>query len=208
MTRSKKGSWRQSIITSEIFLIDSNEIDDIQKSLDKDYPGAKSKDKGGGEDKNGIEVKLLYSEKSNERMKLNKPDCKLYIKSVFNDFNDSPHGKILMELNDNQSSLHFKLIFKSDSKPVRGIIRNSDDVKCEDYYELDESEFSYHAHTNDYHVYKHWRMKRIQKQNLIHGQVSFIILTQDKPNGAMVAEIDGVQVGNPTFLEYFSVYLI
>lgn len=194
VTRSKKGSWRQSIITSEIFNIDSNEIDDIQRSLDKDYPGSKGKEKHGHDgETRGIEVKLLYSEKSNERMKLNKPDCKLYIKSEFIDLNDRPQGKILMELNDNQSSLHFKLIFRSESKPIRGIIRNSDEVKCEDYYELDEGEFSFHAHTDDYHVYKHWRMKRNQKQNLIHGQVSFIIMTQDKPNGAMVAEIDGVQ---------------
>jgi len=193
VTRSKKGSWRQSIITSEIFNIDSNEIDDIQRSLDKDYPGSKGKDKHHDGEPRGIEVKLLYSEKSNERMKLNKPDCKLYIKSEFIDLNERPQGKILMELNDNQSSLHFKLIFKSESKPIRGIIRNSDEVKCEDYYELDEGEFSYHGHTDDYHVYKHWRMKRNQKQNLIHGQVSFIIMTQDKPNGAMVAEIDGVQ---------------
>ncbi|KAL5256032.1 hypothetical protein ACHWQZ_G011296 [Mnemiopsis leidyi] len=193
VTRSKKGSWRQSIITSEIFTIDSNEIDDIQRSLDKDYPGSKGKDKHHDAESRGIEVKLLYSEKSNERMKLNKPDCKLYIKSEFIDLNERPQGKILMELNDNQSSLHFKLIFTSESKPIRGIIRNSDDVKCEDYYELDEGEFSFHPHTNDYHVYKHWRMKRNQKQNLIHGQVSFIIMTMDKPNGAMVAEIDGVQ---------------
>ena len=194
VTRSKKGSWRQSIITSEIFTIDSNEIDDIQRSLDKDYPGSKGKDKHHDAESRGIEVKLLYSEKSNERMKLNKPDCKLYIKSEFIDLSERPQGKILMELNDNQSSLHFKLIFKSESKPIRGIIRNSDEVKCEDYYELDEGEFSYHPHTDDYHVYKHWRMKRNQKQNLIHGQVSFIIMTMDKPNGAMVAEIDGVQV--------------
>ena len=114
VTRSKKGSWRQSIITSEIFRIDQNEIDDIQKSLDKDYPGAKNKDHKHHGDERGIEVKLLYSEKNNERMKLNKPDCKLYIKSVFMDMGDKPQGKILMELNDNQSSLHFKLIFKSD----------------------------------------------------------------------------------------------
>ena len=112
VTRSKKGSWRQSIITSEMFSINNNEIEAIQKSLEKDYPGPK--DKSHSHDERGIEVRLLYNEKTIERNKLSKPDCKLYIKSFFRDSSDTIKGKLLIELNDNQSSMQFRLVFKSD----------------------------------------------------------------------------------------------
>lgn len=144
----------------------------------------------------GIEVKLLYSEKNNERSKLNKPECKLYIKAELKDTKNVTQGKILMELNDNQSVLNYKMMFKSESRPIRAVIRNSDEIKCEDYIELEEVEFSYHAHTNDYHVVKHWRMKRNQKNNLMKDQISFLISTADQPEGALYADIEGISVSS------------
>jgi len=189
VTRSKKGSWRQSIVSSEMFYIDSPELDAIQNSLLKDY-GANSLD----QELRVTEVKILYEEKKYERQKLTKPECKIYVEADIMNFKKptQKQGNILMEINDNTSCLSFKVFVKTSSAPKEAVFRYSDEVQCENYFTLTGNQFEQDPESKQWKTTQMWRMKRTQKSHLLQEQISFYLSTMDNPHGECCAKITGI----------------
>lgn len=187
VTRSNKGTWRESIASTDLFDIDSKVLDKMQTDMMKDY-----KVQGLTPEDTVPDVHHLYQDKTAERARIEKPEVKLYIETKLLNKHGDSMGVMLSEIQEITGLLTFKVKVKTSSPIREAIFRKSDAESCEDIYKVPAVHFKYDEKNEQWSTFQLWNMERCDKKSLFQEIVSFIIVTEKSPYGECHAELNNI----------------